>query len=175
MNYVFPRGKTAFFGGLPRVVQQQDQRSTYLKFIFAHPPSTRRGKGTAGLLLIERMSLLSLTISRAASHGLTKSLPSTTTSLVCTLRPQVRWATKKAGGTTKNGRDSPGKRLGVKRFGGAAVVPGNIIIRQRGQKVRPGANVGMGRDHTLFALVAGKVHFQFDHSIKRQIVSVVSR
>ena len=47
MNYVFPRGKTAFFGGLPRVVQQQDQRSTYLKFIFAHPPSTRRGKGTA--------------------------------------------------------------------------------------------------------------------------------
>jgi large subunit ribosomal protein L27 len=87
----------------------------------------------------------------------------------------VRWATKKAGGTTKNGRDSPGKRLGVKKFGGAVVVPGNIIIRQRGTKYRPGDNVGMGRDHTLFALSAGNVHFQFDHSIKRQIVSVVER
>ena len=102
-----------------------------------------------------------------------------TQTLACrhTLRTQtpVRWATKKAGGTTKNGRDSPGKRLGVKKFGGEVVVPGNIIIRQRGTKYRPGDNVGMGRDHTLFALSAGNVHFQFDHSIKRQIVSVVQR
>lgn len=69
-------------------------------------------------------------------------------------------AHKKAGGSSRNGRDSESKRLGVKKFGGQAVVPGNIIIRQRGTKWHPGANVGMGTDHTLFALVAGKVEFQ---------------
>ena len=69
-------------------------------------------------------------------------------------------AHKKAGGSSRNGRDSPGQRLGVKRFGGEAVVPGNIIVRQRGTKFHPGANVGMGRDHTLFALVDGHVTFQ---------------
>ena len=69
-------------------------------------------------------------------------------------------AHKKAGGSSKNGRDSESKRLGVKKFGNEAVVPGNIICRQRGTKWHPGNNVGMGKDHTLFALTGGKVHFQ---------------
>ena len=69
-------------------------------------------------------------------------------------------AHKKAGGSSRNGRDSAGRRLGVKKFGGEAVLAGNIIVRQRGTKVKPGVNVGMGKDHTLFALVAGKVTFK---------------
>ncbi len=69
-------------------------------------------------------------------------------------------AHKKAGGSSKNGRDSESKRLGVKKFGNEAVVPGNIICRQRGTKWHPGNNVGMGKDHTLFALTGGKVQFQ---------------
>ena len=68
-------------------------------------------------------------------------------------------AHKKAGGSSRNGRDSAGRRLGVKRFGGQAVVAGNILVRQRGTKMHPGRNVGMGRDHTLFALVDGTVKF----------------
>ena len=68
-------------------------------------------------------------------------------------------AHKKAGGSSRNGRDTAGKRLGVKKFGGEAVVPGNILVRQRGTKFHPGDNVGMGRDHTLFALVDGAVKF----------------
>ena len=68
-------------------------------------------------------------------------------------------AHKKAGGSSRNGRDTAGRRLGVKKFGGEAVIPGNIIIRQRGTQWHPGANVGMGVDHTLFALVEGKVAF----------------
>ncbi len=68
-------------------------------------------------------------------------------------------AHKKAGGSSRNGRDSAGKRLGVKKFGGEAVIPGNIIIRQRGTKWYPGAGVGMGKDHTLFALLEGNVRF----------------
>jgi large subunit ribosomal protein L27 len=68
-------------------------------------------------------------------------------------------AHKKAGGSSRNGRDSESKRLGVKRFGGQAVVAGNILVRQRGTKMAAGANVGVGRDHTLFALVDGKVKF----------------
>ena len=68
-------------------------------------------------------------------------------------------AHKKAGGSSRNGRDSAGRRLGVKKFGDEIVVPGNIIVRQRGTKVHPGENVGMGRDHTLFALVNGRVKF----------------
>lgn len=74
-------------------------------------------------------------------------------------------AHKKGQGSVKNGRDSNSKRLGVKKFGGQAVVPGNIIVRQRGTKFHPGANVGMGRDHTIFALVEGKV--VFDRSGRR--------
>jgi len=68
-------------------------------------------------------------------------------------------AHKKAGGSSRNGRDTAGRRLGVKKSGGEAVIPGNIIIRQRGTKVKPGENVGVGRDHTIFALVTGKVVF----------------
>ncbi|MEM6602718.1 MAG: 50S ribosomal protein L27 [Pseudomonadota bacterium] len=68
-------------------------------------------------------------------------------------------AQKKAGGSSKNGRDSEGRRLGVKKFGGETVVPGNIIIRQRGTKFHAGTNVMMGRDHTLFAVADGKVSF----------------
>lgn len=69
-------------------------------------------------------------------------------------------ASKKAAGSTKNGRDSQSKRLGVKRFGGQWVLPGTIIIRQRGTKVHPGTNVGLGRDHTIFSKVEGKVKFE---------------
>ena len=69
-------------------------------------------------------------------------------------------AHKKAGGSSRNGRDSEGRRLGVKKFGGEVVVPGNIIIRQRGTKYHPGENVGMGKDHTIFAVTDGKVAFQ---------------
>jgi len=69
-------------------------------------------------------------------------------------------AHKKAGGSSRNGRDSEGRRLGVKKFGGEAVIPGNIIIRQRGTRFHPGSNVGIGRDHTLFALTAGHVVFR---------------
>ena len=80
-------------------------------------------------------------------------------------------AHKKAGGSSRNGRDSAGRRLGVKKFGGEIVVGGNIIVRQRGTKVYPGRNVGIGKDHTLFALVEGRVEF---HSGKlgRKYVSV---
>lgn len=80
-------------------------------------------------------------------------------------------AHKKAGGSSRNGRDSAGRRLGVKKFGGELVIGGNIIIRQRGTKVYPGRNVGIGKDHTLFALVEGRVAF---HSGKlgRKYVSV---
>ncbi|MBC2887358.1 50S ribosomal protein L27 [Ochrobactrum sp. CM-21-5] len=69
-------------------------------------------------------------------------------------------AHKKAGGSSRNGRDSESKRLGVKKFGGEAVLAGNIIVRQRGTKWHPGANVGMGKDHTLFATVNGSVSFR---------------
>ncbi len=69
-------------------------------------------------------------------------------------------AHKKAGGSSRNGRDTAGRRLGVKKFGGEAVIAGNIIIRQRGTKVKPGVNVGVGTDHTLWALVDGRVKFQ---------------
>ncbi|TMJ60383.1 MAG: 50S ribosomal protein L27 [Alphaproteobacteria bacterium] len=69
-------------------------------------------------------------------------------------------AHKKAGGSSRNGRDSAGRRLGVKKFGGEIVLPGNIIVRQRGTKFHPGERVGMGRDHTLFALEEGAVQFR---------------
>jgi large subunit ribosomal protein L27 len=69
-------------------------------------------------------------------------------------------AHKKAGGSSRNGRDSAGRRLGVKKYGGEIVIPGNIIVRQRGTKFHPGNQVGMGRDHTLFAVVKGAVQFR---------------
>lgn len=83
-------------------------------------------------------------------------------------------AHKKAGGSTNNGRDSISKRLGVKLFGGQAVTAGNIIIRQRGTKVHPGNNVGMGKDHTLFAKADGVVKFEVKGPKNRQFVTVVS-
>ncbi|KAI9284803.1 ribosomal L27 protein-domain-containing protein [Umbelopsis sp. AD052] len=87
---------------------------------------------------------------------------------------QVRWATKKSGGSTRNGRDSAGRRLGVKKFGGQEVIPGNIIVRQRGTKFHPGDNVDMGKDHTIYALQPGYVHFYKDPTQpKRRFVGVV--
>jgi large subunit ribosomal protein L27 len=83
-------------------------------------------------------------------------------------------AHKKAGGSTRNGRDSQSKRLGVKIFGGQTVKAGNIIIRQRGTQVHPGVNVGLGKDHTLFATVDGVVLFQTKGPAKRKVVSVLS-
>jgi large subunit ribosomal protein L27 len=83
-------------------------------------------------------------------------------------------AHKKAGGSTKNGRDSHSKRLGVKKFGGEAVLAGNILVRQRGTAYKPGRNVGVGTDHTLFALVNGKVAFEKKGAERRTFVSVVS-
>jgi large subunit ribosomal protein L27 len=82
-------------------------------------------------------------------------------------------AHKKAGGSSRNGRDSAGQRLGVKRFGGQAVVAGNIIVRQRGTKWHPGVNVGCGKDHTLFALTDGRV--AFGKKAGRAFVSVISQ
>ena len=81
-------------------------------------------------------------------------------------------ATKKAGGSSKNGRDSAGRRLGVKRYGGQLVMPGNIIVRQRGTKIYPGEHVGMGRDHSIFSLKKGKVQFKTS-KLNRKFVSVI--
>jgi len=81
-------------------------------------------------------------------------------------------AHKKGQGSTQNNRDSAGRRLGVKKFGGEAVIPGNIIIRQRGTKVHPGNGVGMGKDHTIFAVVEGVVKFENKSSTQKR-VSVV--
>jgi large subunit ribosomal protein L27 len=81
-------------------------------------------------------------------------------------------AHKKAGGSTRNGRDSNPKYLGVKRFGGEAVLAGNILVRQRGTRFHAGENVGVGRDHTLFALADGKVKFEHRGMPKRKFVSV---
>jgi large subunit ribosomal protein L27 len=83
-------------------------------------------------------------------------------------------AYKKGGGTTRNGRDSESKRLGVKVYGGQAINAGGIIIRQRGTKVHAGEGVGMGKDHTLYALVTGKVQFAIKGALKRQTVMVVA-
>jgi len=82
-------------------------------------------------------------------------------------------AHKKAGGSSKNGRDSESKRLGVKRFGGEQVLAGNILVRQRGTPFRAGTNVGVGRDHTLFAKASGRVLFETKGANKRKQVSVI--
>tara|TARA_B100001765_G_C19301162_1_gene248782 strand:- start:240 stop:494 length:255 start_codon:yes stop_codon:yes gene_type:complete len=80
-------------------------------------------------------------------------------------------ATKKAGGSSRNGRDSAGRRLGVKKYGGQIVVPGNIIVRQRGTKIFPGENVGIGKDHSIFSVIKGKVEFK-KNKFDRTYVSV---
>ena len=81
-------------------------------------------------------------------------------------------ATKKAGGSSRNGRDRAGRRLGVKRYGGQLVIPGNIIVRQRGTKIHPGDYVGIGKDHSIFSLAKGKVQFK-KSKLNRTFVSVV--
>jgi len=83
-------------------------------------------------------------------------------------------AHKKGGGSTSNGRDSQSKRLGVKRFGGELINAGSIIVRQRGTEFHPGENVGMGKDHTLFAKINGKVTFAIKGAQKRRTVSIVA-
>lgn len=83
-------------------------------------------------------------------------------------------AHKKAGGSTRNGRDSNAKRLGVKRYGGENVLAGNILVRQRGTKFHAGSNVGIGKDHTLFAITDGKVLFREQGSKNRKYISVVA-
>ena len=80
-------------------------------------------------------------------------------------------ATKKAGGSSRNGRDSAGRRLGVKKYGGQIVFPGNIIVRQRGTKIHPGSHVGMGKDHSIYALIEGKIEFK-KSKFDRTFVSV---
>jgi large subunit ribosomal protein L27 len=82
-------------------------------------------------------------------------------------------AHKKAGGSTRNGRDSESKRLGLKKFGGESVVAGNILVRQRGTEYHPGSNVGLGRDHTLFAKVNGVVRFEVKGPSSRRVVNIV--
>ena len=83
-------------------------------------------------------------------------------------------AQKKGGGSTRNGRDSESKRLGVKAYGGELIPAGSIIIRQRGTKFHPGTNVGIGKDHTLFALVEGKVQFAVKGKLNKSTVSIVA-
>jgi large subunit ribosomal protein L27 len=83
-------------------------------------------------------------------------------------------AHKKAGGSTRNGRDSNAKRLGVKKFGGQIVTGGNIIVRQRGTKFHPGANVGIGKDHTIFAKTTGRVLFEVKGPKNRKYISVIA-
>jgi len=83
-------------------------------------------------------------------------------------------AQKKGGGSTRNGRDSESKRLGVKAYGGQLISAGSIIVRQRGTRVHPGVNVGVGKDHTLFALVDGKVQFAIKGKLNKQTVSIVA-
>jgi len=83
-------------------------------------------------------------------------------------------ASKKGGGSTSNGRDSHSKRLGVKSYGGELISAGSIIVRQRGTQVHPGENVGMGKDHTLFAKITGKVVFETKGALKRKTVSIVA-
>jgi large subunit ribosomal protein L27 len=82
-------------------------------------------------------------------------------------------AHKKAGGSSRNGRDSQSKRLGVKRYGGEIVTAGSIIVRQRGTRIHPGDNVGIGKDHTLYAKVSGKIQFNFKGPAGKQTVSVM--
>ncbi|AIL32272.1 50S ribosomal protein L27 [Basilea psittacipulmonis] len=83
-------------------------------------------------------------------------------------------AQKKGGGSTRNGRDSEAKRLGVKVYGGQTIPAGSIIVRQRGTRFHPGRNVGMGKDHTLYALVDGSVKFSVGGALNKQIVSVIA-
>ncbi|KAI8072688.1 ribosomal L27 protein-domain-containing protein [Gongronella butleri] len=117
-------------------------------------------------------SLLQRSLTNSTRAWATLARPSITSPVA--LDTQVRFATKKSGGSSRNGRDSAGRRLGVKKFGGQEVVPGNIIVRQRGTKFHPGDNIGIGKDHTLFALEPGFVKFYKDpEHPKRRYVGIV--
>lgn len=111
------------------------------------------------------MSFLSSSLSLVKSRLIT-STPSY-------IQQSIRFATKKTGGSTRNGRDSIGRRLGVKKFGAEYVIPGNIVVRQRGTVYRPGANMGMGKDHTLYALKPGFVKFIWNKHLERFEVHIV--
>lgn len=108
----------------------------------------------------------------SSTSSISSSFPTSSSTSSSFLLQSIRHATKKAGGSTKNGRDSPGQRLGVKKFGGEVVIPGNIIIRQRGQKYHCGVNTKMGRDHTIYSITTGYVKFQYNSKLKRQFVNV---
>ncbi|KAL6766518.1 MRPL27 [Auxenochlorella protothecoides x Auxenochlorella symbiontica] len=86
---------------------------------------------------------------------------------------QLRWASKKQGGSTQNNKGQNPQNLGIKMYGGQRCIPGNIIVRQRGTEFHPGANVGMGKDHTLFALIPGNIQFSFDKRRKRRMVAIL--
>lgn len=108
----------------------------------------------------------------AFPRALLRAGPQSAVGAAQSLLGATRAATKMAGGTTKNGRDSNPKYLGTKLFGGQACLAGNIIVRQRGTKIHPGNQVGMGKDHTLFALTPGFVHFSIDALKRRKFVNV---
>jgi ribosomal protein L27 len=114
-------------------------------------------------------------LGRAGFQSLTSRLASVSINSACSNLQAIRFATKKAGGSSKNGRDSAGRRLGLKKFGGEKVQPGNIILRQRGQKYHIGGeNVYMSRDHSIHAKVAGWVQFVYNRVRKHQEVYVVT-
>lgn len=110
----------------------------------------------------------------SSAAQLLETIPSTSqpSSVVASQWQQCRWASKKQGGSTQNNKDSLPKYLGVKLYGGQQCIAGNIIVRQRGTRYHAGDNVGMGRDHTLFAMTPGTVQFSYDRRRKRRFVSV---
>ncbi|CAO3626059.1 unnamed protein product [Cunninghamella echinulata] len=123
------------------------------------------------------MSLFNCTLNNTTKLYQWSSLVNSTNTTIqstASVMTQMRYASKKSGGSSRNGRDSAGRRLGVKKFGGQQVVPGNIIVRQRGTKFHPGEHIGMGKDHTLYALESGFVQFYKDpEQPKRRLVGIV--
>jgi len=101
-----------------------------------------------------------------------ESLPQSEQLRACFNHSQLRWASKKQGGSTQNTKDSNPKMLGVKLYGGQHCIPGNIIVRQRGTEFHPGANVGLGRDHTIYAMAEGHIKFKYSKLTKRRTISV---
>ncbi|GFY93959.1 ribosomal protein L27 family protein [Actinidia rufa] len=125
------------------------------------------------------MNLVTSLCRRLNLNDLVKSVPVYSTASAATGKGPsltfMRWATKKTAGSTKNGRDSKPKNLGVKKFGGEKVIPGNIIVRQRGTRFHPGDYVGIGKDHTLYALKEGCVKFDRHKLSGRKWVHVVPK
>ena len=140
----------------------------------AHPGPPAEADAGAGDRHSGRGSGVAVAAKRAEPDGDEAAVPADDAGLVSgrSTEEQREMAHKKAGGSSRNGRDSAGRRLGVKKFGGEAVIPGNIIVRQRGTKWWPGDGVGMGTDHTIFATAEGHVTFQ--HGLKgRTFISVL--